>query len=129
MTEGTLRSLSLDILQERGPLPVGEIGKMLQEITGISTLSAYLKDKFGGLKKFLENYPDDFVIRYYVHIFNSIVSLKMKLYCPSTDHPFNPHVFLRRKLSAEEFNSISQGSIPSHLATKGNKRVWFQVKF
>jgi hypothetical protein len=63
VTEGTLRSLSQDILQDRGPLPVGEIGKMLQEITGISTLSAYLKDKFGGLKKFLENYPEDFVIR------------------------------------------------------------------
>ena len=63
VSEGTLRSLSQEILQDRGPLPVGEIGKTLQEITGISTLSAYLKDKFGGLKKFLENYPDDFVIR------------------------------------------------------------------
>lgn len=44
---------------------MGEIGKMLQEITGISTLSAYLKDKFGGLKKFLENFEEDFVIWYY----------------------------------------------------------------
>jgi hypothetical protein len=62
VSETTLQALSKDILNERGPLPVGEIGKMLQEITGISTLSAYLKDKFGGLKKFLENFPDDFVI-------------------------------------------------------------------
>ncbi len=63
MTESALKTLSKDILQERGPLPVGEIGKMLQEMTGISTLSAFLKDKFGGLKKFLEIFPDDFLIR------------------------------------------------------------------
>jgi hypothetical protein len=62
VSEATLQALSKDILVERGPLPVGEIGKMLQEITGISTLSAYLKDKYGGLKKFLENFPDEFVI-------------------------------------------------------------------
>jgi hypothetical protein len=63
VTESALRILSMDILAERGPLPVGEVGKMLQEFTGISTLSTYLKDKFGGLKKFLENLVSDFVIR------------------------------------------------------------------
>jgi len=103
ITESTLRTLSKDILQERGPLPVGEIGKMLQEITCISTLSAYLKDKFGGLKKFLENFVDDFVI--------------------STDHPFNPHVFLLQTLSSDELKSITQGVIPPHLTTKAGKRV------
>jgi hypothetical protein len=64
VTESALKTLSRDILLERGALPVGEVGKMLQEMTGISTLSAYLKDKFGGLKKFLEIFPDDFVIRF-----------------------------------------------------------------
>mmetsp|Transcript_16929 Transcript_16929/g.25532 ORF Transcript_16929/g.25532 Transcript_16929/m.25532 type:complete len:1244 (-) Transcript_16929:329-4060(-) len=102
LTETTLRTLSKEILQERGPLPVGEIGKMLQEITCISTLSAYLKDKFGGLKKFLEIFTDDFVI--------------------STDHPFNPHVFLLHSLTSDELKSITQGVIPHHITSKASKR-------
>ena len=51
---------------------------MLQELTSIANLSNKLKEKVGGLKKFLERYSDEFVI--------------------STDHPFNPHVFMRRVL-------------------------------
>jgi len=102
VSESTLQALSKEILTERGPLPVGEIGKMLQEITGISTLSAYLKDKFGGLKKFLENFEDEFVI--------------------CTDHPFNPHVFLKNTLTHDEYNLIISGIIPPHLTAKANKR-------
>ena len=107
-------------MQERGPLPVGEIGKMLQEITCISTLSAYLKDKFGGLKKFLENFVDDFVIRYSRDIY-LYFQLLYRLF--STDHPFNPHVFLLQTLSSDELKSITQGVIPPHLTTKAGKRV------
>jgi hypothetical protein len=73
VTESALKSFSKDILLERGPLPVGEIGKMLQEMTGISTLSAYLKDKFGGLKKFLEIFPEDFLIRFHSFLLLSLV--------------------------------------------------------
>ena len=62
ITETGFRTLFRDFLLERGALPVGEIGKMLQDSTGISTLSSTLKVKFGGLKKFLEKYPEDFVI-------------------------------------------------------------------
>lgn len=102
VTEPVLQQMSKDILQERGPLPVGEIGKMLQEITSISTLSAYLKEKYGGLKKFLELFEEDFVI--------------------SVDHPFNPHVFLRHMLLPDDIAAISGGSIPLHLSTKANKR-------
>lgn len=65
-----MRTLSKDILVERGPLPVGEIGKMLQEITNITSLSTFLKEKFGGLKKFLENYDGDFVIRFDFFVFH-----------------------------------------------------------
>ena len=101
---------------ERGALPVGEVGKMLQEMTGISTLSAYLKDKFGGLKKFLEIFPDDFVIR----LASESISL-MTLH--STDHPFNPHVFLRTAVNSDELRLINQGVIPQHMTTKSNKRV------
>ena len=37
--------------EERGPVPVGEVGKLLQEMTANLTLSQTLKDKFGGLKR------------------------------------------------------------------------------
>ena len=54
VTESALRTLSMEILNDKGPLPVGEIGKLLQEITANSNLSTILKDRFGGLKRFLE---------------------------------------------------------------------------
>jgi hypothetical protein len=62
ITETGFRMLFEEFLHEKGSLPVGELGKMLQEATGNSTLSTALKMKFGGLKKFLEKYPYDFVI-------------------------------------------------------------------
>lgn len=45
-------------LVRQGSLPVGEIGKLLQEATANSSLSQTLKDQFGGLKKFLEKVRD-----------------------------------------------------------------------
>ena len=82
-------------------MPVGEIGKMLQDSTGITTLSTSLKLKFGGLKKFLEKYPDDFVI--------------------GVNHPFNPHVYLKETLSAEDVHAISKGEIPKSVLIKFKK--------
>lgn len=63
MTKEVLLIMSKEILADRGPLPVGEVGKMLQEITGMSALSVCLKENFGGLKKFLEKYDKEFIIR------------------------------------------------------------------
>jgi len=51
VTENALITLSIEILAEKGPLPVGEIGKILAELTSIPNLSMKLKEKFGGLKK------------------------------------------------------------------------------
>eukprot|EP00753_Platysulcus_tardus_P014001 PLAT3971.1.p1 GENE.PLAT3971.1~~PLAT3971.1.p1 ORF type:complete len:1126 (-),score=393.47 PLAT3971.1:72-3143(-) len=90
VTVPALMSLSIDILTERGPLPVGEIGKMLQGATSNAGLSATLKDKFGGLKKFLEKYPENFLL--------------------SRDHPYNPHVYLRKALSDEQVEAIMGGA-------------------
>ena len=64
VSESALLILCRDILIDRGALPVGEVGKQLQEMTGMAGLSAALKEKFGGLKKFLEKYPNVFVIWY-----------------------------------------------------------------
>ena len=55
-------------------LPVGEIGKLLQDIVSFPNLSAFLKDTFGGLKKFMDNHFDVFIV--------------------CNDHPFNPTAML-----------------------------------
>jgi len=85
----TLVSIADAILLEKGPLPVGEVGKMLQEATGNLQLSQMLKEKHNGLKKFLEKYSDKFIM--------------------SNDHPFNPHVYLRRCFSPDEQRLIENG--------------------
>lgn len=47
--------------------------------------------------------------------------------CFSSDHPFNPHVFLRSTLSREDMMAVLQGISPPHLANKASKRVSFIV--
>ena len=64
VSDNALWTLCVDVLQDRGYIPVGEIGKLLQELTGSVSMSGILKDKYGGLKKFLELYVGDFLIRY-----------------------------------------------------------------
>lgn len=95
VSESALLSLSLDILVGRGVLPVGEIGKSLQDIAPTRNLSGKIKEKYGGLKKFLERYPEEVVI--------------------CADHPFNPHVFLRKPLNRTDLELIAKGIIPPHL--------------
>ena len=85
-----LISLAETVLNEKGPLPVGEVGKMLQEATGNPSLSQVLKERHNGLKKFLEKFSDKFIM--------------------SCDHPFNPHVYLRRSYSPDEQRLIENGS-------------------
>lgn len=101
VAEYALRQLSVEILASKGPLPVGEIGKILAEMTSIANFSQKLKEKFGGLKKFLENFPNKFVI--------------------SNDHPFNPNVFLRDSLSTEHLDLIDRGIFPHQLLLKSKK--------
>lgn len=85
-----LITLAESVLNEKGPLPVGEVGKTLQEATGNPQLSQILKERHNGLKKFLEKFPDKFIM--------------------SCDHPFNPHVYLRRSYSPDEQREIETGS-------------------
>lgn len=70
-----LKTLALDILSTKGPLPVGEIGKMLQEAIRVPSLSSILREYFGGLKKFLEKYSDDFLIRYPLSLFSPHITV------------------------------------------------------
>lgn len=48
VTTPTLLSLTENILREKKTLPVGEIGKLLQEATSNPNLSTILKDQYGG---------------------------------------------------------------------------------
>lgn len=89
ISDSALNTLSKLVLLE-GPLPVGEIGKMLQEACSVvSNMSSVLKERFGGLKKFLERFPEAFVL--------------------ANDHPFNPNVYLIESLSIEEHAAILRG--------------------
>ncbi|CAM9739893.1 unnamed protein product, partial [Pylaiella littoralis] len=99
VTDSALLALSKEILSGKGSLPVGEIGKLLQEATANASLSQTLKDQFGGLKKFLEKYPGEFVI--------------------AADHPFNPHVYLKSTLSPEELDTVMRGGTVVQIGNGG----------
>lgn len=108
VTDQALQLLAMEILAQKGPLPVGEIGKILAEMTSIPSLSLKLKEKFGGLKKFLEQYPSLFVV--------------------SNDHPFNPNVLLRCSLSNEHLELIDKGIFPHQLLIKAKKAAAASAK-
>jgi hypothetical protein len=80
LSDAALLMLCTEILKEKKIQPVGEVGKMLAEITSTPNMSQGLKEKFGGLKKFLEHYAGIFIF--------------------SADHPFNPCVTLRSILES-----------------------------
>ncbi len=54
VSQDVLIQLILQILIQKGQMPVGEIGKNLQAITGCDSLSKRLKEQFSGLKKAIE---------------------------------------------------------------------------
>lgn len=101
VSDQALLNLAMEILAMKGPLPVGEIGKILAEMTSIPSLSLRLKEKYGGLKKFLEQFPAQFVV--------------------SNDHPFNPNVLLKSSLSPEHLELVEKGIFPHQLLVKAKK--------
>lgn len=84
ITPDAVANLIVHIVEQAGPHPIGEIGKLLQESTGNPNLSRVLKAQFRGLKKLIEGYP---------HM--------LRL---GGDHSFNPHVYL-----AESAVEVSNG--------------------
>ena len=77
-----------------GPVPIGEVGKILTETTGIRGLSLLIKEQFGGLKRFVES----------EHARHRIIL--------GNDHPFNPHLALRSCLGADDLALVDKGVIP-----------------
>ena len=101
--ESSIRNSVIEILEERGSVTVGDLGKMLKETTCITNISARLRENFGGLKKFLElDSPALFTV--------------------CTNHAFNPHTFLTSTLSDEEKEMIQNGKVPARF-TAQNKKV------
>jgi hypothetical protein len=78
--EDALVSLAISILMEHGGVPVGKMGTLLHKAANNHNLPSLLKERYGGLKKFLQNRNDVFVL--------------------GTDHPYNPHVTLRANIPA-----------------------------
>ena len=52
VTERALVQLVSNILKEKGSQPVGEVGKLLQDVTDNRGISTTIKEKFKGLKNF-----------------------------------------------------------------------------
>lgn len=102
LSESALITATSEYLSLKGPLPVGDIGKIISDSSGLQNLPWRLKERYGGLKKLLENYPEKFVF--------------------SKEHPFNPHVVLRETLTPEQADKFEQGLLPLKLLMKP-KRV------
>jgi hypothetical protein len=107
LSESALLSLCTEVLTEKKILPVGEVGKMLSEATSIPNLSSQLREKFGGLKKFLERYPEIFLF--------------------SKDHPFNPNVVLRKSLTAQQLDQVEHGLVTLQVLLKTANGKQMQV--
>lgn len=79
ITETQLVKLAVQILMEHGSVPVGKMGSLLHRAANNHALPAMLKEQYGGLKKFLMNHPNEFVL--------------------GSNHPYNPQVTLRGGVS------------------------------
>lgn len=107
ITEQALLYACIETIDMKGTLPVGEIGKVITVHSNIAQLSLHLKEKFGGLKKFLERFPTFFVF--------------------GNDHQYNPHVYLRNKLSPEHQQMIYRGVLPMQIILQ-YKKVYISIE-
>lgn len=100
-----LPQLIAEIIDARGSIPIGEVGKLLAEITGNENLPTILKNKFRGLKRIIESYPDLVIL--------------------GTEHPFNPLVHLSETYNLrenEQFNFPLHDTVPE-LAIRPTRTV------
>jgi len=93
IAESKLVALVTHLLLQQGSIPVGKMGSMLHQLTNNHSLPAHLKERYGGLKKFLQRYEQVFVFE--------------------NDHPYNPHVALRYPPSAAGANVGPAGAGPA----------------
>lgn len=113
LTDSGIIAATLEGLKFKGPLPIGEIGKVLAELSCCSLLSHYLKENYGGLKKFIENYSR--------LNNNSTLNNRPNLFVISDDHPFNPLVYARHFLSDADREAYIDILIPQHVMSHYRK--------
>ncbi|MCJ1297042.1 3'-5' exonuclease [Xylographa carneopallida] len=105
LTEAQLISLACRILADHGSVPVGKMGSLLHKAANDHTLPALLKERYGGLKKFLQ--------------------AQSKYFMLGDDHPYNPHVALVGQqqlpvLPAAAAHTSQPSSASAHCATSSN---------
>ena len=108
ISEYAFISLVMEILADKIYLPVGEIGKIFSDVTLIPNLSLLLKDKYGGLKKFLEQYPYLIIL--------------------ASDHLFNPNAVLRCMLTPVQVENIERKAVSVPALMKSRKYATKQMK-
>lgn len=94
ITEQYLIHLACSILTEHGPVPVGKMGSLLHKAANDHSLPSILKERYGGLKKFLQSQPNWFVLM--------------------GNHPYNPSVAL----------ACAQPSNSQHQSVHNNSNVY-----
>ena len=89
VSEAELVLMIRKILVQCGSVPVGKLGSLLHNLMNNHSLPSMLKEKFGGLKRFIERHQQLFTI--------------------GNDHPFNPHVHLTPEAAAREAGAVGGG--------------------
>lgn len=93
-TESTLLDLATQVLTLHGSVPIGKMGSLLHKLANDHTLPSLLKERYGGLKNFLQTH---------------------KQFAVDNDHPFNPHV---RLISLPPSEPVVQGApVPKFFAS------------
>lgn len=69
INRAVLVQMIVRVLMHKGPMPVGEVGKNLQTMTGSDTLSKRLKEQFNGLKRAIEHSQYVYKLRHFLLIF------------------------------------------------------------
>lgn len=61
-TEASLIALAKRILTKYGSVPVGKMGSLLHKAANNHNLPTIVKERYGGLKKFLQSHEDHFAL-------------------------------------------------------------------
>ncbi|GJQ12401.1 hypothetical protein GpartN1_g4192.t1 [Galdieria partita] len=102
VTELGLLAFLTQILAENGCLLIGEIGQHLRSTFGKQDWSNILKERFGGLKRFLLKHSELFYV--------------------DTDHPLNPHIYLRASINGPLLEKKPQDTSTETKKSKKNKK-------
>lgn len=92
--DSSLVQLAVKILSEYGSVPIGRMGSMMHKAARDHTLPSLLKERYGGLKKFLQCHEQHFVV--------------------GADHPYNPHVRLHPHHETKLTSSAAPLTIPKN---------------